>query len=264
MLVSKKSQNGIFYTEIGQGPVLVFLHGFMESTEIWKNFTQELSKEYKAVCVDLPGHGSSQLDENASIDSMAKSIHEVLKNYDPFVLIGHSMGGYVALSYARMFPNQIRGLSLFHSSVSADSDEKKVDRLRAVDVVLQNKKSFITSLAPKLFALKNRERMSDKIVWVEELCAQTSNEGIVAALHAMRTREEKSDVLRELAVPALFIAGLHDDLIPLNVVLPQSLLAKKSICFILSNSGHMGFMEEPKECQSVIDQFSKQCYRMKE
>ncbi|MBN1339311.1 MAG: alpha/beta fold hydrolase, partial [Bacteroidales bacterium] len=128
----------IHYSDTGTGPAIVLLHGFLESLEIWDDFTKELSKEFRIIAIDLPGFGkSSDVAEVHTMEMMAKAVYEVLShlNTGQVVITGHSMGGYAALAFAASHPEKMKGLVIFHSHAAADSEEARINRDRAIRAV---------------------------------------------------------------------------------------------------------------------------------
>ena len=144
------------YQMIGEGPPLVLLHGFMENMSMWDKITKELSKDFRCILIDLPGHGKSQRleeDEDITIAQMAVKIHDLLEKIevDTAHLVGHSMGGYVGLAFQRLFPQHCSSLSLYHSKASADSKAQKVNRDRGIEVLRKRPMDFIGELIRALF-----------------------------------------------------------------------------------------------------------------
>ena len=148
----------VAYQSEGRGLTVVFLHGFGEDSRVWEDFTADLLEEnYRVVVIDLPGQGKSETLEEMTVENMAEAVAAVVNKLqlELFVLIGHSMGGYVSLAFAEKYPQLLAGLSLFHSHPYADSDEKKANRQRSIEFVRDNGTViFIKQLLPKLFSEK--------------------------------------------------------------------------------------------------------------
>src|SRR3972149_4760338 len=107
------------YSDKGKGRVIVLLHGFLESLEIWDEFSNKLSKRFRVLAIDLPGHGKTPaIGYVHSMELMAECAKAVLDSLElrKYVVAGHSMGGYVALAFAEMFPQNLSGLCIFHST----------------------------------------------------------------------------------------------------------------------------------------------------
>ena len=179
---------------------------------------------------------------------------------ESYVIVGHSMGGYVALAFAEKYPEKVKGLVLFHSTAYSDSEEKKKERLRTVEVVKANRNSFVADLIPKLFSPKNQETLKTKIEEVKQLARKTPTEGITAALLGMSQRKDRTEVLKSADFPVLFIAGKDDGVIPFEKILEQVVFPKRSQLLLLEKTGHMGFIEAEKDCLYALEGFSKMCF----
>jgi pimeloyl-ACP methyl ester carboxylesterase len=117
----------VSFLDKGKGRVVVLLHGFLGSSQLWEKTIADLSKSYRVIAIDLPGHGKTPCFGYAhSMDLMAKCVKAVMDSLrlKKYVIIGHSMGGYAGLAFADLFPDHLKGLCLFHSSSYPDSDEK--------------------------------------------------------------------------------------------------------------------------------------------
>lgn len=260
--IQYKGKN-IRFRETGKGNALVLLHGFTESLEIWNHFNALLSKQYRVICIDLPGHGQSDcLSENHSMEEMATVVSFILQqcNIKKSVLIGHSMGGYVALAFAELYPDLLIGIGLFHSTAYADSDEKKTDRTRTIEIVKKSKMSYISEFIPKLFAPHNLKPLKQEIETVKKASKETSVEGIIGALAGMRDRIDRTGILKQISIPVLFILGKNDVVLPIDKTIALITLPKCSKTLILENTGHMGFIESTKETLFSVEKFTEFCY----
>ncbi|HEY9178769.1 MAG TPA: alpha/beta hydrolase [Flavipsychrobacter sp.] len=116
------------YNMYGKGDVIVLLHGFPLDSSLWDKIVPTLAEDYLVIVPDLPGSGKSTFEGNElSIDEMAESVRLILvkEQVNKVVLAGHSMGGYVALAFADLYPDAVKGLALVHSSARSDTEEKK-------------------------------------------------------------------------------------------------------------------------------------------
>lgn len=236
----------IHFQVSGAGPAIVLLHGFLESGEVWKHFVRRLSREFQVVTIDLPGFGASDtLGHTHSMDEMAAIVHKILKSIDisSCIMAGHSMGGYVTLAYAEKYPRTLKGFVLFHSQAAADSKEARSNRDRTIGLVDKDHHGFIKNFIPDLFDPGNVKKFSKEIGQLKDLADKTSKEGIVAALEGMKIRPDRQHVLLNSRVPVLFIIGKNDKRIPMEAVIPQTLLPEHSEILLLDHVGHMGFIE---------------------
>jgi pimeloyl-ACP methyl ester carboxylesterase len=121
-------EKNIHYLSEGLGPVIVLLHGYLENLSMWDEMVEKLAKTNQVVRIDFPGFGKSECIEHENGMALYAEITAqllALLNIDKYALIGHSMGGYVALELASSYPKKTSQLILFHSTALADSEEKK-------------------------------------------------------------------------------------------------------------------------------------------
>ncbi len=252
----------IHYTKEGQGNTIVLLHGFMESLQIWKDFSHELSANFNVICIDLPGHGESEcISDVHSMDLIADIVKQIVDSLgiSSFVLIGHSMGGYVSLEFADHYPDMLKGLGLFHSQALADSEETKANRDRTCEIVKQNRKNFISQFIPDLFAPENVSRFSEEIRILQSQVIDMEENAVIAALIGMKLRENKLHVLTDLKIPILFILGKKDSRVDLQQAMKQAILPDHSEILLL-NIGHMGYIEARNETLFTIRSFAEKCF----
>ncbi len=248
----------IFYTVKGSGPAVVLLHGFLEDHSIWNDFSDQLQKNFTCICIDLPGFGKSDVfDVSHSMDFMARKVKEVLENekIGNCILVGHSMGGYVSLAFAKLYPQKLSGLVLFHSQAASDSAESKKNRDRTIKIVQQNHTAFIHSFIPSLFAEDHVADFSNEIDALRKTAEKTSSKGIVAALLGMRDRESHLDTIEKLQAPVYYIIGKQDSRIPMETIIPQLELPSNCEALIMDEVGHMGFIEAKEKTFLSLEHF---------
>ncbi|MCF8308444.1 MAG: alpha/beta hydrolase [Bacteroidales bacterium] len=249
----------VSYNERGSGKTIVLLHGFLENKNIWYSMVGVLSQDFHVVTIDLPGHGESEvLDPVHDMGSMASVVKEILASLDvrECLLVGHSMGGYVSLAFAELFPHMVKGLVLFHSQAAADDEEGKRNRDRTVKVVEEDRAGFIRNFIPDLFAPGNDTRFKKEIESLKKEAEKTSREGIVAAVKGMKERTDKLDLLGKLENPILFISGKQDARIPVEKILDQVAIPAHSEAILLENTSHMGFIEAQEKTTSALRHFA--------
>ncbi len=247
----------------GTGIPVVLLHGYLESLKIWKPFSEELKKHFRVFRIDIPGHGGSGLLDNIhSMDLIAQAVRFVLDAHfiDKCVLIGHSMGGYVTLAFAENYPERLLGFCLFHSSPFADTEEKKHNRDREIEMVKSGKKDLIFKTnIPKGFADDNLQTLKVEVNRAIEIARNTSENGIISILEGMKSRPDRSEVIKNTQLPFLWILGKKDNYIQFEAMQPRIELNHNGELFVLENSGHMGFLEEPDESLKKVISFITKC-----
>ena len=253
------SKGEIRYKAEGQGPAIVFLHGHMESAKIWKSYSENLSKKFRVIRIDLPGHGkSSVFSEVHSMEFMADSVRAVFEaeKISNALLVGHSMGGYVALAFAETHPDKVRGLVLFSSISFADTKERQNDRDRAAKAADAHKMKYITSVIPNLFFERSGAKASKRIFKLVKIASKQPKEGIIAAIRGMRDRSDRTKILKNAKFPVLFLAGQDDFLIPLERIEEMHRQVPNAKLVVIEQCGHAGFIEQEKECYTAIKEFA--------
>ena len=259
-------QTKVHYSDKGKGRVIVLLHGFLESLEIFEELSGKLSKSFRVISIDLPGHGQTpSIGYIHSMELMAECAKAALDSLGirKYVVVGHSMGGYVALAFAELFPQNTAGLCLFHSTAMPDTEEKKKDRDRVAEIVKQDHTSFVSDLIPKLFASENLSLLKEEVARAKQIALSTPKEGIVAALKGMKERPSRELVLKNAHCPVLFIIGKQDMILAWENLLLLTSLPKKSYHIVLEHAGHMGFYEAPEETFITVKKFVGICFRSK-
>lgn len=257
----KKSM--VSFTDQGKGRVVVLLHGYLGSKEIWQKSIQDLSKSYRVIAIDLPGHGATpNIGYVHSMELMAKCVKKVMDDLrlKKYVIIGHSMGGYAALAFAELFPENLKGLCLFHSTALADSDEKKRDRNRAIKLVKADKRVYTKATIQNLFATKNLKYLKDEVAFATKIALSTPKQGAVAALEGMKDRPNRDIILGLVEYPVMMVIGELDNILPHESLMEQAQTIKKKHVLYLEHDGHMGFLESPRIVNKALRKFLRDCY----
>ena len=238
--------NKIHYKIYGKGSAIVLLHGFLESSTMWKDLIPQLSKQHAVLILDFPGHGKSEIVSDVhSMELMAEVVDELLQfiKITTAIFIGHSMGGYVALAFAELFPEKVEKLILLNSSPAADSEERKDNRNRALKVIEQNPPAFISMAISNLFSETSREDLTSEIEILKVEAQSFPLDGIKAAIKGMRDRKDRVVFLKNFNKPKYFILAKEDPLLPFEETkkLTESCNAKT----IIIDGGHISTVENP-------------------
>lgn len=251
--------SSVHFDDLGSGKVIVLLHGYLETKEIWRDFAKKLSKTYRVISIDIPGHGKSgKIHDIHDMDLMADAVNTVLTflRIEKCFVAGHSMGGYVALAVMAKYRFKLYGISLFHSTPFADTDEKRMNRDREISLIREGKKDvlFNTNI-PKGFATDNLEKFKTEVERAKAIGTQNQEDGIIALLEGMKIRPDRQDLIKETGLPILFILGKKDNYIPYDVMYSVAQRSSTGEILTLNNSGHMGFIEEPDICLKKLSDF---------
>ena len=250
----------ISYSDEGSGQVLLFIHGFLEDKRMWNPFIENFKSTYRCISVDLFGHGNSEnygyihtMEEQAA---MIKSLLDKLR-LRRYTVIGHSMGGYIALELAKKYPKHLRGLVLQNSTSHPDTKEKIANRNRAIRAVKDNPTLFIQVAIPMLFSEKSRTLFKKEIAEVTSTALKTSEQGIIAALEGMKIRKNHAELLKKSAFPILMIIGKEDSALNYDTLIAQTKGTK--VLVELFEDGHMSHIENQEALQANYAKFFKSC-----
>lgn len=250
----------IHYSDCGSGRTIVLLHGFPENLHIWDEFAASLSKIFRVISIDIPGFGKSEcIGYVHTMELMAQAVREVMRRLKlrKYVIAGHSMGGYVALAFAELYPQNLAGLCLFHSTAYPDTEAKKAERTRSITTVKKHPTQYLKAFARNLFA--NAADSHAKKLNV--IISSSRQRGIIAAIEGMKIRPGREIILKFAAFPVLFIWGKKDKLLNFEEMLPQAEAPRYKEILLLENAGHMGFYEAREETLIALSRFANKCYK---
>ncbi len=255
MTIKYKNIN-LYFTDEGNGEAVVLLHGFLENSTMWTNLVPEISKNHRVVTIDLLGHGQTDsIGYIHTMEMMAEAVKAVLEHLqiEQAKFVGHSMGGYVALAYAESYISNVTGLCLMNSTAQEDSDERKLNRDRAIKAVKQNYRAFVSMSVANLFAPENREALKEAIDFVKEQALETSLQGIVAALEGMKTRKDRTSFFKTLPINKMLIVGRKDPVLEFNTTVSH--VEHSDVKIVEFPDGHMSHIENTKELTYNILRF---------
>ncbi len=236
----------------GETP-LVLLHGFLESSTMWKHVQFPIG--YPIVTIDLPGHGKSRDHDSgySSIEEMAKEVIAVIDELQitNYHLIGHSMGGYVGLEVKRL-DSRLDKVMLLNSNFWSDSSQKVQDRIRVSEIVQTNKSHFIYEVIPNLFL--NPEKFDADVKDLIAEALEMPSMAIAKASLAMSERVDFSEFVHENAEDFTIVQGVEDPIVSVSQM--REKLEGVGINFTeLEEVGHMAHFEAPERVQKIIKEF---------
>jgi pimeloyl-ACP methyl ester carboxylesterase len=259
----KSINNGnITWLDEGKGATVVLIHGFSENAGLWEMQAASLKTHYRIIIPDLPGTAAAPLSAPLTIESMAEYVYTILLAEDikEAVIIGHSMGGYIALALAEKYPQLLKGLGLFHSTAKADSEEKKEGRYKSIKLMEQyGAETFLRQTLPNMFSPVTKANHPAFVTAYIQMGVQCQQSALVAYYEAMRDRPDRTAVLKSCHVPVLFVIGKDDNAVPLDNVLPQITLPRISSIHIFEDVGHMGMWEVAADSNLILQQFITFC-----
>lgn len=250
----------ISYSDTGKGTAVVLLHGFLENKTMWDVYVSELSKRNRIITIDLLGHGETEsLGYIQTMEENADVVYEVLSKLRirKAILVGHSMGGYVALAFAELYPEKMKGLVLLNSTSKEDSPERKKNRDRAIKAVKKDYETFIRLSIANLFSEENREILIKEIEAVKIQALKTPLQGIVASLEGMKIRKDREFLLHTTTFPKLLIVGKKDPVLNYEENLEQ--IKNTEVELVTFQDGHMSSIENQAELILILEHFFKNC-----
>lgn len=248
----KFKEVSIAYQIYGRGPSVVFLHGYCEDSFIWQSGIKRWSKTHTCITIDLPGFGKSSLLNDYSIEDLGDMVAQLLSqlSISTSTVIGHSMGGYAALAFAKKHPSMLSGIGLIHSHCFEDSEAKKTNRKKSIDFIRRHgTAAFLTPFYTQLFAPENFDKHKHLIADLTRRNASLSAEAIIAGAEALINRPSFEQVLRSVVCPVLIFGGEQDAAITKEQTMKMATMPAIADFYFEQNVGHMGFFE----CKSIFE-----------
>ncbi|WP_413513068.1 alpha/beta hydrolase [Myroides odoratus] len=246
------------YYDSGKGNTLLFLHGFLENAKMWTDYATFLSSKYRVISLDLLGHGETGcLGYVHSMEDMADAVFAVIHHLKlrKVTLIGHSMGGYVALAFAELYPDHVKNLILINSTARADTPERVLNRDRAIELIKKNAPIFISMAINNLFGDHLKPQLEKEINHAREEALKTPKQGVIAALEGMKTRIDREVLLHFAPYPIAFILGKEDTVVPYEETLEQ--LKETQVSVIPLEGGHMLHLEQKEALKHHLAELLK-------
>lgn len=251
----------------GEGPAIVWIHGFAEDIRIWDRIRSTPLPHVTHIHLNLPGTGQSPLPQNTlSIQAMAQAVNDILiqEKQTQCIWLGHSMGGYIGIAFAELFPEKLIGLGFIHSSVYADDEVKKANRLKAINIIRAGGKAhFLQQVVASLYSSDSQINMPERIRDHFDMAMTIPDETLIQYYSAMIARANHTETLKRLECPVLFVLGEFDQAVPLSVGLEQSLLPAVTSVHILAHIGHTAMNECPEKLLKILNNYCQYALRLK-
>jgi pimeloyl-ACP methyl ester carboxylesterase len=250
--MEKINVNGIqlAYERHGKGAPLILLHGYPLDHHLWDEVLPLLEDTFDVILPDLRGFGqSTTVDSTYTMDDYASDIAGLLDHLDlqKTAIVGHSMGGYVALAFARLFPDRISGLGLVSSQVLADPPDRKEGRYKSAAGVAENGiGSVVAAMTPKFTADENLQSFARAAMERQPPAAY------IGALRAMAERRDSTPLVSSLKVPVVIVHGESDALIPVDRAREVKTALPAAHLVEISGAGHMPMMEAKEKTAEAL------------
>lgn len=251
------------YFDEGKGKqTILLIHGFGEDNTIWKNQIAFLSTYYRIIAPNLPGVYCKPLaihhSQAPNIRIYVEVLHELMHHLDieQYFIVGHSMGGYIGLSFADNYVNHIQGLLLLHSTTYEDNEAKKTSRMKVAEFIQEwGVSKYLETATPNLFGDAFKKSNPAAIQNVIDSGTDISQEAMIQYVFAMRNRKALTHLLQQNTIPVWMIAGDSDLAVPIQDSLEQIKLLPSPNSLVLKEVGHMGMLE----ATDLVNQFIHQC-----
>ena len=243
----------------GTGKTVLLIHGFGETADVWQNQISFLEQSFQIIVPGIPGGGLSEYNpELSSLEDYADVIKSILdaESIQDCTMFGHSMGGYIVLVFAALFPERLNRFGLIHSSAFADNEEKIATRKKSIDFILNNgSEAYFKASVPGLFSETTAQEQPQLIQELISSIRILLPEALAQHQNAMISRPDRTETLKKSSGPVLFVIGQNDKAIPFDAAMKQCYLPEISHIHILRRSGHMGMWEEPEKVNAAMAGF---------
>ena len=243
------------YERQGSGTPLLLIHGFPLDHTVWQPLVHYLGGNFDMLMPDLRGFGQSDLPEGEyGLTDMATDLVGLLDqlHITKTYLAGHSMGGYVALAFANIYPDRVLGLSLIGSQALPDSSERQLARQVTAQQVAVNGSSAVVGMSENLSADPRF------FSFFREIILRQSPPGLIGALKAMAIRPDATSFLSKFEFPIELVHGLADALIPIDRAHEIKLIIPQATLIELPGVGHSPMLEAPEQTALALIQLSAQ------
>lgn len=250
------------YDNVGAGQPLVMLHAFPLTHEMWRDQIREFADDYQIIAPDARGFGEStsfddlSTDDKPSLQIVAQNVNALLDELgvrQPIILCGLSLGGYIALEFARQFPDRLAGLILADTRADADSDEANQSRDEMISFAHNhNGEQIAEKMLPKLLGQKTREHNLAVAERVRELAMPLTGHNAANMILAMKNRRDSTNFLGEIRVPTLVLGGEEDAISPPEYMAKMAKEIPNATHETIRGAGHLSNLEAPESFNAAL------------
>lgn len=235
---------------------VVLLHGFPFDGRMWQATGKALSDAgYKVIVPDLRGHGKSPVAPSARMEEMARDVSSLLESLGvrKAVVLGFSMGGYVALQMMARDTELVRVAVLVDTRAGSDDAAGKQGRATlAAKVKEVGMQATVDAMMPKLLHPDTRSKRPEVAKTLEKLMLEQNPAGAIAAIHGMAERPDMKGKLRFYQLPALVMVGEGDQITPMEAASSLAQAISYSQYEIVPGAGHAMPLEQPAAFHRIL------------
>lgn len=252
---------GVVFEDVGSGPPLVLLHGFPFNRSLWSGQIDALKNDCRVIAPDLRGHGETEVTHGTvTMETMAQDVAHLLDylQIEKVTVGGLSMGGYVTLAFARLFPDRVQALILADTRAQADTEDAKQNRkVQSEKALAEGMKPIAEGMLPKLVTPNTMANRPEVVNLVQEMMLNTPAKGAAAALLGMGGRQDHREFLAEIKVPTLIIVGREDPITPLadSELMHQKIAGSR--LEVIDDASHVSNLEQAEHFNRALLSFIK-------
>jgi pimeloyl-ACP methyl ester carboxylesterase len=254
------------YRDEGSGKPLVLVHAFPLTSLMWNPQVEELKRDYRVIAPDVRGFGESAAgaprDRFSSVEEYAADLAAFLEQIglgqEKVVLVGLSMGGYIAFDFYRRYAHMLRGLVLCDTRSEADSDEARQNRFKLIESVRQGGMDAVADASlPKLLSPENYGTRPDLVAELSRLIRYNDPYGTIAAAGALANRPDSTGLLGTIKVKTLVMCGKDDQITPADGARKMAQAIPDWQLSIIPHAGHLSNLENPEFFNQALHTFLK-------
>jgi 3-oxoadipate enol-lactonase len=260
-MYARNDDVNLFVDVRGRGTAIILLHGFPFEHQLWDAQITELARNHRVIAPDLRGMGRSALSSGPYLmEMLAGDVAAVLDGLaiERATIVGHSLGGYVALAFARMFVERVSALALVCSRLAADSPEQATAR-ESLAARLETENSIEPALEayfPKFFAARTLGENPLAIERAKTIARSIDPRGAAAMLRGMALRGDSYDIAPDLRMPVLVVAGRTDAIVPETEARAVAAAFPNAQLEWCERSAHLPMLEEPERVSDALMKFA--------
>ncbi len=232
---------------------VVLLHGHGVDASIWDDIYGDLGLDGPVLKPDF-----ARLTSHTTIEAYAEELATCLRaeKTEGVVLVGHSMGGYIALAFAEKYPERVLGLILYHSTATADTEERREQRQKTIgELKTEGTAPFIQKQLPKMVATTYPPEKTQTLV---ARYLNLPSDALISGMRAIAGRPDRTNVLQTAGFPILLVLGRDDQLIPHDKTAQLADLSDNISVVTIENAGHLSMVEQPETSVQIIREFMRE------
>lgn len=246
------------YDDAGSGPPLVLLHAFPLDRAAWRAQLADLPDVARVIAPDLPGFGESSPASPYTVEGAAETVAAFLSalGLQKVALGGLSMGGYIALAFARMYPEKLTALVLADTRAGIDDTNTRNGREKAIELVkAQGSAALFAGMLPRVLGEHALATNGPLVERLKVIAARQKPDVVASALEALRGRPDANAGLKNITVPTLVLVGEHDMVTPPLSAANLSGQIRGSELVYIPNAGHLSNVENVDAFNAAVRKF---------